>query len=134
MAVDIRKYIQGFLPYAKWATAACSISFTLIQTRESYELMGIDFIGLFEKSVYENIYIYNLVDYFSRHMYPHPTFYAGTNNVVLSFDHYLQANLKFYAVYMDAGSHFKSQKLRTYFQKKISRLSLQLLYVTSQSA
>lgn len=133
MAVDVRKYIQGCLPCAKWATAACSISFTPLQTRESYELMGIDFIGLFEKSVYGNNYIYNLVDYFSRHMYPHPTSDAGTNNVILSFDHYLQANLKFYAVYMDAGSHFKSQKLRTYFQKKISRLSLHFLYLTNQS-
>lgn len=34
------------------------------------------------------------------------------------FNHYLQANLKPYAVYIDAGSYFTNQKLCTYFQKK----------------
>ena len=80
--------------------------------------MGMDFIGLFKKFAYGHTYIYNLVDYFSRHMYPYSTSRAGTNNVIILFDHYLQANLKPYAVYMDASSHFTSQKLCTYFQKK----------------
>ncbi len=80
--------------------------------------MGMDFIGPFERSAYGNTYIYNLVDYFSRHIYPHPTVGAGTNDVILSFDHYLRANPKPYAVYIDAGSYFTGQKLRTYFQKK----------------
>lgn len=31
-----------------------------------------DFIGHFEEPTYGNTYIYNLADYFSRHMYPHP--------------------------------------------------------------
>ncbi len=80
--------------------------------------MKMDFIGPFERSAYGNTYIYNLVDYFSRHIYLHPTVGAGTNNVILSFDHYLRANPKPYAVYMDSGSHFTDLKLRTYFQKK----------------
>ena len=80
--------------------------------------MRMDFIGPFKKFVYNNTYIYNLVDYFSRHIYPHPTSGAGVNNVIISYDHYLRANPKPYAVYMDAGSHFTSQKLRIYFQKK----------------
>ncbi len=80
--------------------------------------MGIDFIDPFEKSAYGNTYIYNLVDYFSRHMYPHLTSGTGTNDVIILFDYYLQANPKPYAVYMDVGSHFTSQKLQTYFQKK----------------
>ena len=74
-----------------------------------------DFIGLFEKSVYGNTYIYNLVDYFLRHIYLYPTSEAGTNDVIILFDHYLQANIKPYAIYIDASSHFISQKLRTYF-------------------
>ncbi len=118
MATDIREYIRGCLHCAKWATSAQSVPLTPIQTREPYELMGMDFIGPFEKSAYGNTYIYNLVDYFSRHMYPHSTSGTGTNDVIISFDHYLRANPKSYAVYMDAGSHFTSQKLRTYFQKK----------------
>ena len=77
-----------------------------------------DFIGPFEKSAYGNTYICNLVDYFSRHMYPHPTPGADADDVILSFDHYLQFNPKPYAVYMDVDTHFTSQKLRTYFRKK----------------
>ena len=77
-----------------------------------------DFIGPFKRSAYSSTYIYNLIDYFSRHMYPHLTSGAGTNNVIILFNHYLQANPKPYAVYMDAGSHFTSQKLRKYFHKK----------------
>ena len=77
-----------------------------------------DFISLFKKSAYDNTYIYNLVDYFSKQMYSHPTSGAGTNNVIISFNHYLRANPKPYSVYMDAGSYFTSQKLRTYFQKR----------------
>ena len=98
--------------------AARSVPLTSIQTGEPYELMGMDFIGPFERSAYENTYIYNLVDYFSRNMYPHPTVDTGTNDVILSFDHYLRANPKLYAVYRGTSSHFIGQKLRTYFQKK----------------
>ena len=117
MAADVREYIRGCLPYAKWATLARSVPLTPIQTGKPYELMEIDFISPFEKFAYGNTYIYNLVDYFSRHMYPHPTFKAGTNDVIILFDHYLQAHPKPYAIYMDAGSHFISQKLRRSFQK-----------------
>ena len=77
-----------------------------------------DFIGLFEKYVYENIYIYNLVDYFLRHMYPYLIAGVDINNVIFLFDYYLRANFKAYTVYIDAGSHFTSQKLHTYFEKK----------------
>lgn len=76
--------------------------------------MGINFIGLFEKSAYGNIYIYNLVDYFSKHIYPHPTPGASGDNIILSFDYYLQFNFKPCAVYMNAGMHFTSQKLCIY--------------------
>ena len=51
-------------------------------------------------------------------MYPYSTSGAGTNNVIILFDDYLQINPKPYAIYIDAGSHFTSQKLHTYFQKK----------------
>ncbi len=70
--------------------------------------MGMDFIGPFEKSVYGNTYIYNLVDYFSRHMYPHPNSGTGANDIIILFDHYLRANPKPYMMYIDAGSHFTS--------------------------
>ncbi len=106
MASDVRKYIQGCLPCAKGATAARSVPHTHIQTGEPYELMGMDFIGLFKRSAYGNTYIYNLVDYFSRHRYPHPTVGAGTNDIILLFDHYFRANLKSYVMYMDVGSYF----------------------------
>ncbi len=89
MATDVREYIQGCLSCAKWATSARSVPLTPIQTRKPYELMGMDFIGLFEKSAYGNTYIYNLVDYFSRHMYPQPTSSASANDVIILFDHYL---------------------------------------------
>ena len=79
--------------------------------------MGMDFIDPFKKSAYGHTYIYNFVDYFLRHMYPHPISGAGTNNFIILFDHYLQVNSKPYAVYIDAGSYFTSQKLWTYFQK-----------------
>ena len=79
--------------------------------------MGKNFIGLFEKSAYGNTYIYNLVDYFSRHMYPHRISRADKNDVIILFNHYLRANLKPYAIYIDAGSHFTNQKIRMYFQK-----------------
>ena len=80
--------------------------------------MGIDFISSFKKSAYSNIYIYNLVNYFLRHIYSHPTSRPGTNDVIILFDYYLQANPKFYAVYIDVSSYFTNQKLQTYFQKK----------------
>ncbi len=89
-----------------------------IQTGEPYELIEINFIGLFERCAYGNTYIYNLVDYFSRCMYLHPTARAGTNDVILSFDHYLPAIPKPYEVYMEAGSYFTGQKSHTNFQMK----------------
>ena len=115
MAANICEYIWGCLSCAKWATSAWSVLLIPIQTRKPYELMGIDFIDLFKKSAYGNTYIYNLEDYYSRHMYPYPSSKAGTNNIIILFDHYLQANSKPYAMYMDAGSYFTSQKLRIYF-------------------
>ena len=77
--------------------------------------MGIDFIGPFKKFADGNTYIYNLVDYFVRHMYPNPTFGSDINDVIILFDHYLQTNPKLYAIYMDTGLHFTSQKLYKYF-------------------
>ena len=118
MAVDVWEYIKGCLPWAKWVLSAQSVLLTPIETGEPYELMRIDFIGRFKKFAYDNTYIYNLVDYFSRDMYFHPTFGAGINDIFILFDHYLWANPKPYAIYIDAGSHFTNQKLRTYFQKK----------------
>ena len=129
MAADVQEYIWGCLFYVKWAMSAWSVPLTPIQTREPYDLVRIDFIGPFEKSAYNNTYIYNLVDYFSRHIYPHPTSGAGTNNVIIFFDHYLWANPKPYAVYMDVDSHFTCQKWRTYFQKK----DITVVFVSSTS-
>ena len=118
MAVDVWEYIWGYLFYAKWAISAQLILFYFIQTRELYKLMAIDFIGPFKKFIYDNTYIYNLVNNFLRHIYPYPTFGTGTNNVIILFDYYLQANPKFYAIYINISSYFTSQKLCTYFQKK----------------
>lgn len=84
--------------------------------------MAIDFISPFEKFAYNNSYICNLVDYFSKHMYFHSTFEADTNNVIILFDYYLQANSKSYMVYIDAGLCFTNQKLYTYFLKKDSAI------------
>lgn len=94
MVSNVHEYIQGCLPCPKWATSARSVPLILIQTGEPYELMGMEFIGSFERSAYGNTYIYNLVDYFSRHMYLYSTSGAGTNNVIISFDHSLRANPK----------------------------------------
>ena len=77
-----------------------------------------DYIGHFKKFAYNNTYIYNLLDHFLRYIYHHPISGAHTNNIIILFDYYLQANLKLYAVYIDTDSYFTSQKLRTYFQKK----------------
>lgn len=62
-----------------------------------------DFIGSFDKSVFGNTYIYNLVDYFSKHIYPHPTPSAGKEIVIPLFDHYLQFSPKFNVVYKVAS-------------------------------
>ena len=87
----------------------------IIQIEKHYELMGIDFINLFKKSAYGNIYTYNLIDYFSRHIYPHLTFGTNIKNLIILFNYYLHANPKFYIIYIDASSYFTSQKLYTYF-------------------
>lgn len=60
--------------------------------------MGIDFIDFFERSIYGNIYIYNLVNYFSKRMYPHTSTGVDIKNIIFLFDYYLQANLKPYVV------------------------------------
>ena len=51
-------------------------------------------------------------------MYPHPTLDAGADDIILSFNHYLRFNPKPCTVYMNASTHFTSQKLRLYFWKK----------------
>lgn len=134
MAANICKYIQGCLPCAKWGTAARSVSLTPIQTAKPYELMGRDFIGSFERSAYGNAYIYNLVDYFLSHIYPHSTFGAGTTDFILSFNHYLRANPKPYAVYSTWMPAHLSQA-RSYaptFKKKTLRLSLPIPHLINQ--
>lgn len=94
--------------------------------------MEMDFISFYKRSAYRNIYIYQLIDYFSRHMYPHRTAGAGTDNVIFLFDDYLRAKPKPYAIYMNASLHFTSQKLLTDFQKKILQLSLLFPHFISQ--
>lgn len=69
--------------------AAQSILLTFIQIGEFYKLIGIDFISFLKRSIYENTYIYNLVDYFSRYIYLYPMAVTGINNVIFSFDYYL---------------------------------------------
>lgn len=80
-------------------------------------MIGIEYISPFKRFAYKNTYIYNLIAYFSRHMYLYPTASTSINNIIFLFYHYSQANFKLYAVYMDAGLHFISQNLCTYFQK-----------------
>lgn len=48
--------------------------------------MGIDFIDSFEKFVYANTYIYNLVNYFSKYIYPNFTLDIVGDNIISSFD------------------------------------------------
>ena len=108
MTVDVHEYIWGYLLYAKWATSAQSILLILIQTGEFYKLMKMNFIGLFRKSAYNNTYIYNLVDEFKKYIYCYLTSGVSINNVIILFDHYLQANPKPYMVYIDTNSYFIS--------------------------
>ena len=132
MVVDVREYIWGCLPCAKWAISARSIPLTPIQTGEPYELIGINVIGPFEKSAYGNTYINNLIDHFSRHMYPHPISGASTNNVIISFNHSLRANAKLmWCTWMlDPISQVKSYV--HIFRKKILQVFLPLSHLTSQ--
>lgn len=51
-------------------------------------------------------------------MYLHLTSNTNTNDIIFLFHYYLSAYLKFYAVYINAGLHFTSHNLHTYFQKK----------------
>lgn len=48
-----------------------------------------DFIDNFEKSVYNNTYIYNLVDYFLKYIYFYLTIDIIINNIILLFNYYL---------------------------------------------
>lgn len=89
VAADIHKHIQDCWLYAKWAMTAWSVPLTPIQTREPYKLMRMDFISTFERFAYGNTYIYNLIDYFLKHMYLYPTAGAGTNDIIFLFDYYL---------------------------------------------
>ena len=73
--------------------------------------MEMDLISPFEKFPYGNTHIYYLINYFSRHIYPHHTLGAGRDNVILSFDYYLWFTPKPYTVYIDVGTYFTSQKL-----------------------
>lgn len=82
---------------------ACFIPLILFQNRKLYELIEIDFINLFKKFAYINIYIYNLVNYFTTYIYLYFTPSADENNVILSFNYYHQFNL---IVYMDIDMHF----------------------------
>lgn len=92
---------------------------SLFKREKSYELViGKNFISFFEKFIYNNTYIYNLLNYFLRHIYPHPTLETNTNNINILFNYYLRANSNFYTMYIDISSHLISQKLHIYFQKK----------------
>lgn len=51
-------------------------------------------------------------------MYLYLNINASTNDVIFSFNYYLQANPKLYVVYIDANLLFTSSKLHIYFQKK----------------
>lgn len=102
---------QGCLFFAKSAILVRLVLLAFIQTRKSYELIWIDLISPFKKSVYSNSYIYNLIDNLLRHMYPHMTYKTCTNNVIILFNHYLVAYFKPYTVYIDVGLYFTSQKL-----------------------
>lgn len=70
--------------------------------------MKMEFIGFFEKSIYKNTYIYNLVDYFLRHIYPYSTLSKGGNDIILLFDHYLRFNPESYVIYINANMYFSS--------------------------
>lgn len=71
-----------------------------------------DFINYFKKFVYRNTYIYNLIDNYSMYVYPYYSIVnADINNVILLFNHYLQANFKSYTIYIDADLYFTSTKL-----------------------
>lgn len=77
-----------------------------------------NFINLIERSVYKNIYIFNLVDNFLKYINLSPIVSIGTHHIIILFNHFFKAISKSYTVYMDTGSHFTSQKLYIYFQKK----------------
>lgn len=111
MTCNILENIQVCLPYVKWFIATWFVPLTPIQIGEPYELMGRDFIGFFKRFSYKNIYIYNLVNNFLKHIYPHPTVNASIKNVIFLFNFYFRANFKSYTIYMDANSYFTRQKL-----------------------
>ena len=65
-----------------------------------------NFISPFKKSAYGNTNIYNLVNYFSRHISLYLTLGTSKDNIVSSFDHYLRFNPKPCKVYINEGMYF----------------------------
>lgn len=65
-----------------------------------------NFIDFFKKFIYKNIYIYNLVIYFFKYIYPYYNQNANRDNIILLFNYYLWFNLKFYIIYIDVLIHF----------------------------
>lgn len=51
--------------------------------------MKIDFISLFKRFIYKNIYIYNLVVDFSKYIYLYLIYDISIDNIILLFNHYL---------------------------------------------
>lgn len=57
--------------------------------RESYKPIEIDFISLFKRFAYRNIYFYNLIDYFLKYIYLYSIVGNSKDNVIILFDYYL---------------------------------------------
>lgn len=63
--------------------AAQFVLFLFIQIEKPYKLIEINFNSFFKRFLYKNTYIYNLVNYFLRHIYSCFTINAGINNIIL---------------------------------------------------
>lgn len=116
MAKDVVQYIKGCYPCAKWANSTRSVSLSPIQTMEPFQLLGVDFIGPFMTRAGKIKYILNIVDNFSRAMFPEVTNAADARSAIKGITSCLLRAPAPNAIYFDDGTHFLNEQMSTFLR------------------
>ncbi len=113
-SIDVERYIRECLQCALHDSAIKSQLLHFVRVQRSFQLIEFDFIESLLVIKKKSIYIFHVIDYFTRFFMTFSTKTTNVENVIESLNQVFVKYVKFAAIYCDRDQHFKNFKIKSF--------------------
>lgn len=117
-STDVERYIRGCLECAKHGPATKSQLLHPVRVQRPFQLIGFDFIGPLPTSKKGYLYIFHVLEYFSRFSITIPSKTANASDVLPALEQMFVLYARPQAIYCDRGQHFENSEVKNFLSEK----------------